>query len=768
MNIFNIKFNKTFYRFLFAFLIVITLSLLSYIFFYRSSYTIIKDGLIGVGLQDVERFAHDMDRNLYDIHKLIYYSKNETSLMQLDTKKSIESYDYLTLQRYIAKSLAVTPFIDDMFFYVKNNDAIISQEGSFQFDNFFDTIMKSDIKNKYYWRDYFKKTDKISITSKEVVLPQETYYTQLISEGNNARELTIIVADSSTFKNMRMVILLNSRKIAELYGVKSIIFAGESGDLIFGDKEAKNNITTLMKNTKGTQLQNHDALKLDNIDSYAFTKRSQYYDWYYLKLIPYSQIFDKLDQYNKIALFILLVLLVFSIGLAYIFSLNLYKPIKRLMDLTEDAFNDQQALHQNENEIQKIYNHIKLIYQNYETIEHRYNAMQGIYRQYFYEKLIKNMDTPQDGLTENLLNINQKDFENFIVINYSINFDTDLSSALPQFKTNDIGKLQLAVRELVNLSIEKLGYMYYSFQVDTNSHLTIVTLNGEQFDMNIFENTVRDILKNDSEYFSVNFSISSVYHGLNQLRMAYDDASNLINYHTLKNETQFLFHGSIKVPWEHMMPKKLMERARNLVELSKVEDLGNCMHEALDYFEEKSTPVLYIRKSLAAIFSNILQNAANNNTLDSEKVDYIYKNIEICATKSGFKNLIDIIIELCNCIMIQEKEAGGGHSTIEKMAQYIDVNYAENISLDFFADKYKMSPIYLSKIFKEFKGVNFSDYVNKVRMENARQLLLGSDLKIKELSVKSGYNDPNTFIKVFKKYFGVAPGEYRKMNISNE
>ena len=79
-----------------------------------------------------------------------------------------------------------------------------------------------------------------------------------------------------------------------------------------------------------------------------------------------------------------------------------------------------------------------------------------------------------------------------------------------------------------------------------------------------------------------------------------------------------------------------------------------------------------------------------------------------------------------------------------------------------FRSEVDISPYYFSKLFKQETGGNFIEYLTEVRLRNARELLKDSGLSIKEICAESGYSDPNYFSRIFKKYEGVTPSEFRE------
>lgn len=97
----------------------------------------------------------------------------------------------------------------------------------------------------------------------------------------------------------------------------------------------------------------------------------------------------------------------------------------------------------------------------------------------------------------------------------------------------------------------------------------------------------------------------------------------------------------------------------------------------------------------------------------------------------------------------------------KNVQQYISDNLKEELDLERTAAKFNLSSYYFSRSFKEAIGYNFSDYINMLRIKKAKDLLKSDSLSIKEVGYSVGYSDPNYFSKVFKKYEGISPKEYK-------
>ena len=100
----------------------------------------------------------------------------------------------------------------------------------------------------------------------------------------------------------------------------------------------------------------------------------------------------------------------------------------------------------------------------------------------------------------------------------------------------------------------------------------------------------------------------------------------------------------------------------------------------------------------------------------------------------------------------------------DDVKNFIKENIKTELELEKVASNFGLSVYYFSRTFKEVTGTNFSDYINKCRIDIAKELLSNGEMNVKEVCYKVGYNDPNYFSKVFKKYEGVSPVNYKEAN----
>ncbi len=105
----------------------------------------------------------------------------------------------------------------------------------------------------------------------------------------------------------------------------------------------------------------------------------------------------------------------------------------------------------------------------------------------------------------------------------------------------------------------------------------------------------------------------------------------------------------------------------------------------------------------------------------------------------------------------------GTYPQVNRALRRIASSYGDNgLSLKELAAQWHISAAYLGKLFKEQTGEFFNDYLLKVRIEEAKRLLLEDKLRIGEIALEVGFSNQSYFNKMFRKIYGISPAEYRR------
>lgn len=101
---------------------------------------------------------------------------------------------------------------------------------------------------------------------------------------------------------------------------------------------------------------------------------------------------------------------------------------------------------------------------------------------------------------------------------------------------------------------------------------------------------------------------------------------------------------------------------------------------------------------------------------------------------------------------------------IERAIDYIQDHFHQDLSLEIVADHIFLHPVYFSKLFKQYAGINFTEYLTKLRIHRAQELLAEQKYKMYEIGQRVGYSNSKYFYRVFKQVTGLTPKEYFRIH----
>lgn len=157
-----------------------------------------------------------------------------------------------------------------------------------------------------------------------------------------------------------------------------------------------------------------------------------------------------------------------------------------------------------------------------------------------------------------------------------------------------------------------------------------------------------------------------------------------------------------------------------------------------------------------------------------EQINHLYHSVSIpFSSNAGIIRSIEEKYYLYEIILFFTEQfeiimSAIGNSTrdsvLDDILNYINHNYVSNITLENIAPLFGYNSSYLGKIFSKKMGENFNSYVDHIRIERSKELLLNEDMKVYTIAEKVGYRNVDYFHIKFKKYVGQSPAEFRKKN----
>lgn len=209
------------------------------------------------------------------------------------------------------------------------------------------------------------------------------------------------------------------------------------------------------------------------------------------------------------------------------------------------------------------------------------------------------------------------------------------------------------------------------------------------------------------------------------------------------------FQGAYKLSPQHAALLKRQVEARDL------QGVARTLSEL--YSEVMAASVAY--RSVQNLYNRLLMMASEEFDVDMERHRQLLplEVYHFASLRQMFEAVRAVFVAIINALPTTKPSK---HSVVQAIREYIDAHYAEDLRLEDIAAAQGYNASYLSALFKEGMGVNFQDYVQRVRIDHAKRLMASGQYKIKDIAQSTGFNDPHYFSQVFKKVEGVTPTEY--------
>lgn len=207
----------------------------------------------------------------------------------------------------------------------------------------------------------------------------------------------------------------------------------------------------------------------------------------------------------------------------------------------------------------------------------------------------------------------------------------------------------------------------------------------------------------------------------------------------------------------------LLNELLMLIRVKNIADFKNRLKEAVYTLGTAKPNGIFSAKAYALMFILLILKISLIENLDIKNIfGTDFKSISILKNAKYESEIETVLTELSE----KFTQTLFGKTSARQLAicdavNYIENHFKEKLTLERVASEIFMSPTYLSRAFLLETGMNFSDFLNKTRVEKAKELLSGSSASLNEIAKESGFHDQSYFSKVFKKICGITPKEYR-------
>lgn len=267
----------------------------------------------------------------------------------------------------------------------------------------------------------------------------------------------------------------------------------------------------------------------------------------------------------------------------------------------------------------------------------------------------------------------------------------------------------------------------------------------------------------------VSIGIGRIYAELKDIGLAYKEAVKALNYRLVYGDDNVLYIGNVEdvetdTYGTLININEMLDNLQNILYTGKIEEVYGIFDSLAKKLQKvEKIPYYYIQQLYVQLLSIILRTATEIGIAPhqiSENTDFYGTLLKINSSFELDVWIKEILKNVCE--QINYKNQLKMKHSIQKAINYIREHCQEDISLTSVAEYVRLNPTYFSRFFKEETGYSFVEYLKKLRIEKAKELLKNSNLKIYEICEALGYQSVQYFSTLFKNMVGVTPQEYRE------
>jgi AraC-like DNA-binding protein len=740
----NIYLNNLIVQFLLSYTVVLILPLIILLCGFKAAFDVTEQDISNSNITMINHSKSLLDIQCKAMESKALQISQDGRICDLAEKKKVDSSfmeeassaidEYYNLMRYQGVNI-----IEDSYVYMDNSNYVIYQNALYKSDDF-----ENSIKN----RNNLSLNDLKEIcTNKNEYVP---YYTNI--NGNlqyikpfgtqiNGDIVGVIVFNlnqSELKKVLNFNEKSNERSVFIYNSDKRLIWSKDFG-------EYKEKINTIDLPEEGL---------VSDKGLFVITSKSNVTDWSFIVVIPEKIAMTKLNQLTILVSVLIFFALALGIGLALYMSIIKGKPINEMFNI----YIEDNSIPRNFKNLGGI---VSKIVQNNQALLEEIELDKPMLKHEFLTRLVKG-----DFVNDKELNILAKKVG--IEINCTkfrvVSFRLFLNNDLYDVDSQTLSEVQVLFHLIQKHIMERAKDAVWFYERDYLTTLAIFHINedNQADNIKILVEEVHELMLKEYSVDSA-WGISCICKNILDIWRACEEArvANL-NY---EKQRVTKYSKELDEQDEMYYPELFQEKIINNV---RAGDMTN-INSLIDILENEN----FNRRNISAdmmlelhnrIMLTISSNFALSDVVEDEinKINEIIKKHNI-KKDTYFKQLKSIYHNLCK--EMQKKKTCTQNKLIQKIVNYIDEEYINsNLGLALIASKFNISEGYVSTIFKGSMGVNFADYVEKVRIDSACNLLENSNDTINTISEKVGYNSVQSFRRAFKKVKGISPKELRNMN----
>ncbi len=481
--------------------------------------------------------------------------------------------------------------------------------------------------------------------------------------------------------------------------------------------------------------------------------------------IPESVYWTRLTTIRQVSVLLVAVILAVGFFLSFALAKRQYRPIHALRSFVEGAIPGGQG--EGGDDFAYLHEMMQSMKNSRLTISQRLKFSNQNMEHYVLESLMWGTYGSIGEVEEQLLALDIAfDSDDFAVVGFCVEGFTD-STVLPEDGQEDAQLMRFVLR---NVFAELLaGYNVRLVELHGLIYALLCLHKGQEHWQEKLEETLRNgrLILRENFDLGMTIAVGLKVQGLHRIRQAYNWVRDALAARQPGAE-ELLVHWkqeAAQAPADKGA-EKLEASAHRLMQLTASGDAENARAELMTLKKAAAQlPGWSVRMQCTVSMQEILQNLSLR--FSKEEVAAVAQRVqqymEAPPSKDDFAELSHIIKEACTL------SSGAGENVrradiARKADQYIQENYMKSsMSISSVAEHLNLTASYASALYKRQTGQAMLDAINLTRIHHAKLLLNGSHMSLEQVAQQVGYFNSSSFIRTFKKYEGITPGQYRAL-----
>ncbi|MGO4346693.1 AraC family transcriptional regulator [Paenibacillus sp. MCAF9] len=493
--------------------------------------------------------------------------------------------------------------------------------------------------------------------------------------------------------------------------------------------------------------------------------RSDLNGWIYLSATSIAGMTKESNKIGTYTLYVCLFMLTLSMLLAWIGSRHMYSPIQLLLNQIGERLTDIQK--RKTNEFQAIGERVTHLFQSKTELEKEVRQHIHQVRTFFFMKAfqgnIKSSEIPEK-LAQFGYGSQLKEWKTMAAITLQIDFQGN-----SRYSKSDLELLLFAVHNIIE---ELIPFEQRLAPIIMDQ--TIVTIIGSaEVGKDAFHNAkyalTEHLQQQIASYLNVQVSIgmSLPFDSFSSLATAYKEGLEALKQRMKLGEGIIIQYENVNAGKHYLnlnypghIENELID-AIKLAEKDKSKELLRAFLQAV--FVVELSPQEY-QIPLARLLNNLLivmqESGVSLNQIHPLKGSLLEELLEL-HTSAEIDDWFwtSVVYPMIN--IFKDRQEAQYHNISEKIIDLVQHLYDTDLTLEECASRLHYNANYLSSVFRKETNYSFSEYLSMYRFKMAKQWLADSELPIKDIAAKLCYNNPQNFIRSFRKQEGITPGQYR-------